>query len=60
MTTPSPPMDQSNAFELPPDENKALIRAVAGGLAGFARWQSSREMHQAAERAAQSDPAPGG
>ena len=33
-------------------EGRALVGELAQGLSGFTRWRTSRDMHQAAERAA--------
>lgn len=46
------PMDQSNAIPLSAEEHRALVDRMRVDLGAFARWRTSREMHQAAERAA--------
>lgn len=50
------PADRSNAIPLSDAENRAVIGQLIRDLSAFARpFRTSREMRQAAERAAQAD-----
>lgn len=47
-----PPRLESNAIPLSKEEHEALMARFRADVGAFERWRTSREMHQAAERAA--------